>query len=73
MSANTNILVITKNGNFVQAVSSKGKAVKILRSLLVSDLKMPRAMIAKAEVIEDKSGILIEGTTHYRAKPVKVS
>ena len=70
MAAGKNILVVTKNGNFVSAVASKTKAVKVLRDLLATDLKI-KALDAK---VIDKDGVVsIDGTPHYRAKHVTVS
>lgn len=70
MSASKNILVITKNGNFVAAVASKKKAEAMLRDLLVTDLKIKPAAIADAKVIDKDGVVSIDGTPHYRAKYV---
>ena len=61
------IWIVTKNGNFVEAVGTKTKAESVLRNLLRTNLKLN---CKDAEAVE-KNGVLeIAGTPHYRAKHV---
>jgi len=68
MAANkSKIYVVTKNGNFVEAVTSKVKAIKRLRHFLSTDLHIK---CPDAEPVEREGVLGIAGTPHYRAKHV---
>lgn len=73
MAVGKNILVVTKNGNFVAAKATKTGAVKLMRELLISDLKFKPASIQDAKVVDKDGVVSIDGTPHYRAKHVTVS
>jgi len=64
------ICVITKNGNFYQAVTSKTKAIAELRSRVQADLGIE----TKAINAEEKSGVLrLAGVDYWRAKIVTLA
>ena len=59
------ICVVTKNGNFYKAVSSKSKAILELRSRVKADLGIETKDINA----EEKSGVLrLAGVDYWRAK-----
>ena len=64
------ICVVTKNGNFYAAVTSKTKAIAELRSRIAADLGID----TKAINAEEKAGVLrLAGVDYWRAKIVDLS
>jgi len=62
------ILVITKNGNFMQAVKSRTQAVAALRGYATNNLGVTG--VDKLDT-EEKNGIIgLKGVAHFRAKIV---
>jgi len=59
------ICVVTKNGNFYRALTSKSKAIAELRSRVEADLGIKTKDIAA----EEKNGVLrLAGVDYWRAK-----
>ena len=64
------ICVVTKNGNFYAAVTSKTKAIAELRSRVQADLGIE----TKAINAEEKNGVLrLAGVDYWRAKIVALA
>jgi hypothetical protein len=68
-ASKSKVWIVTKNGNLVEAVSTKTKAEAALRDLLAKNLKIK---VPDAKAVE-KDGVLeIAGTPHYRAKHIEI-